>query len=189
MALLRAAFCAALVLLGTTLAAQDITLTSRDGEIEISGRFLGYDGEFYRIDSKFGELTLDGSGVLCEGPACPNLSDYVAEISFSGASAMASVLMPSLVEGFALRNGYSVERRDVDSRHLVVELSEQGQLAARFRFRSTNTDEGSPTRPISSWRCGKCVLMKAVVRSRRVWAILAPRRAIGSLRWMPWCLS
>ena len=142
MALLRAAFCAALVLLGTTLAAQDITLTSRDGEIEISGRFLGYDGEFYRIDSKFGELTLDGSGVLCEGPACPNLSDYVASISFSGASAMASVLMPSLVEGFALRNGYSVARRDVDSHHLVVELSEQGKLAARFRFRSTNTDEG-----------------------------------------------
>ena len=28
--------------------AEDVTLTSRDGSVEISGDILGYDGEFYR---------------------------------------------------------------------------------------------------------------------------------------------
>jgi phosphate transport system substrate-binding protein len=43
---LRAAVFAALFLLGWTgmLAAQDVSLSSRDGKIEISGTLLGFDG-------------------------------------------------------------------------------------------------------------------------------------------------
>ena len=67
--------------------AQDITLTSLDGAVEISGTFLGFDGVFYRVDTQFGELKVDGSGVLCDGLACPNLAAYVAEIRLSDASA------------------------------------------------------------------------------------------------------
>lgn len=49
MALKRAAIFAALFfLLGQTIAfAQDVTLTSPDGSVEISGTLLGFDGEFY----------------------------------------------------------------------------------------------------------------------------------------------
>ena len=82
-------------------------LTSHDGAVEITGTLLGYDGEFYRVATQFGELTVDGSGVLCDGPGCPNLSNFVAEIVFSGSSTMAEVLLPALVEGFALRNGFT----------------------------------------------------------------------------------
>jgi phosphate transport system substrate-binding protein len=79
-----AGFAAFLVWLITApLAAQDVTLTSPDGSVEVSGTLLGFDGEFYRVDTVYGELTVDGSGVNCEGPACPDLQNYVAELSVS----------------------------------------------------------------------------------------------------------
>ena len=146
MAWLRAAVFAALFLwgLGLPAQAQDIVLTSRDGSIEVSGTFLGYDGEFYRIDTQFGELTVDGSGVICDGPACPNLSDFVAELRFSGASTIAEKLMPALIEGFALRGGYVTEHRrpDASHAHYLLRRKQDGGLAGRFVLRITTTDEG-----------------------------------------------
>lgn len=124
--------------------AQDVTLTSRDGSVEISGTLLGYDGEFYRVDTRFGELTVDGSGVSCEGPGCPSLTDFVAEVAFSGSSVMAEGLLPALVEGFALRNGYRLARETLDDTHFAYRLSqpESDRAAGQFVFRVTNTDEG-----------------------------------------------
>ena len=87
--------------------AQDITLTSHDGKVEITGNLLGFDGEFYRVDTQFGELTVDGSGVTCDGPACPNLTDFVAEVRFSGSSVMAEKVLPALIIGFARQEGLS----------------------------------------------------------------------------------
>ena len=146
MAWWRAAVFAALFLFGQpgAGAAQDVTLTSPDGAVEITGTLLGYDGEFYRVDTRYGELTVDGSGVLCDGPGCPNLTDFVAELALSGSSTMAEVLLPALVEGFALRNGWQAARQDQDAAHFTYELSrpETGAPVIRFHFRVTNTDEG-----------------------------------------------
>ncbi len=143
---LRAAVFAALFLLVQTIAlvAQDITLTSRDGSVEITGTFLGFDGDFYRLDTVYGELTVDSSGVLCEGPACPNLIDYVAELRFSGAGTMGEVLLPALVEGFALRSGHSARRINGEAGYFTYELTNRNEdrLAGRFHFRLTTTDEG-----------------------------------------------
>ncbi|MBW4706767.1 substrate-binding domain-containing protein [Roseobacter sp. YSTF-M11] len=124
--------------------AQDVTLTSRDGRVELTGTILGFDGEFYRIETLYGELTVDGSGVLCEGPGCPNLQDFVAELYISGSATMGAVLMPALVEGFALRNGYDAVRETQDKTHFTYRLmnSDTGKLAAEFFFRVSNTDEG-----------------------------------------------
>lgn len=52
-----------LLSLGVAGQAQDVVLTSRDGAIELSGTLLGFNGEFYRVDTVYGELTVDGSGV------------------------------------------------------------------------------------------------------------------------------
>lgn len=144
MAWLRAAFCAALFLLAPALAAQDVTLTSPDGAVEISGTLLGFDGEFYRMQTVYGELTVDGSGVICDGPACPNLQDFVAEIAVSGASTMGAVLMPALIEGFALRNDYAVTRETENAATFTYVLRKQsdGKVAARFYFNVSTTDEG-----------------------------------------------
>ena len=124
--------------------AQDVTLTSRDGGVEISGDLLGYDGEFYRVDTIYGELTVDGSGVTCEGPGCPNLADYVAELRMSGASALGAVMMPALLETFAGINGYVARgRRDGETGfHYDLYDGDTDALVARFDFGSTTTSEG-----------------------------------------------
>ncbi len=146
MGLKRAAAFAALFLFGGSFSAsaQDVTLTSRDGGVELSGTLLGFDGEFYRLQTEYGELTVDSSGVLCDGPACPNLQDYVAELALAGSTTMGAVLMPALVEGFAQREGYEATREDADQSRFTYLLTniETGKLAARFRFRVTTTDEG-----------------------------------------------
>ncbi len=142
---LRAAVFAALSLfLGANFAfAQDVMLTSRDGKVEITGNLLGFDGEFYRVDTIYGELTVDGSGVQCDGPGCPNLMNFVAEVSISGAAGMAEVLMPALIEAFALRNSYQVERHSTDIHQFEYHLSDaEGTKLAQFYFSASNSDEG-----------------------------------------------
>ncbi|TNJ45578.1 phosphate ABC transporter substrate-binding/OmpA family protein [Phaeobacter sp. B1627] len=144
MSCFRAAVCAALFMFGVSgpVAGQDVTLSSPDGAIEVTGDLLGFDGEFYRVETQFGELTVDGSGVRCEGPGCPSLSDFVAEITLSGSSTMAEVLLPALIEGFALRNGYQTAREQFQPRQFEYTLSRNGVAAARFIFYVSNTDEG-----------------------------------------------
>ncbi|MFN3211311.1 MAG: substrate-binding domain-containing protein, partial [Roseovarius sp.] len=125
-------------------AAQDVTLTSRDGDVEISGNLLGFDGEFYRVDTIYGELTVDGSGVDCAGPGCPNLDTYVAEVVFSGAPTIGRLLMPALVEAFAIREGYDMGRETLEDGHVLLSIHdpEEGRVVGEFRFRLTNSDEG-----------------------------------------------
>ena len=144
MTFFRAAVCAALFLaaLARALAAQDVTLSSPDGAVEITGTLLGFDGEFYRVQTQFGELTVDGSGVSCDGPGCPSLSGFVAEITFAGSSAMSEVLLPALIEGFALRNGYQTRREALPAGNFSHVLLRGQKPAARFTFAASNTDAG-----------------------------------------------
>jgi phosphate transport system substrate-binding protein len=141
----RAAICAALFLFWAVPSqAQDITLTSRDGKVELIGTLSGYDGEFYRVQTEYGELTVDGSGVTCAGPGCPNLQDFVAEVQMSGSATMGAVLMPALIDAFGQRTGHSVSREDENASRFVYILTREdtGKVVARFGFRATNTDEG-----------------------------------------------
>lgn len=144
MTFFRAAVCAALFLSGAASGAraQDVTLSSPDGAVEITGSLLGFDGEFYRVQTEFGDLTVDGSGVSCEGPGCPSLSAYVAELTLSGSAGMAEVLLPALLEGFALRNGYQARRDAGPGSEFTYVLLDNGRPAARFHFLPGTTDSG-----------------------------------------------
>lgn len=146
MAILRAATLAALTFCCTALpaAAQDVTLTSRDGGVEITGNLLGFDGEFYRVDTIYGEMTVDGSRVRCEGAGCPDLEAFVAEVTLSGAPTIGQVLMPALIEAFALREGLELTRDERSDIAVTYTLSnpDSGAPRGRFHLRLTNTDEG-----------------------------------------------
>jgi len=139
----RAALCAALLLFGTSAQAQDVTLTSRDGGVALSGMLLGYDGAFYRVETDFGVLTVDGSGVDCEGPGCPDLQNFVARLTFSGARTMGEVLLPALIEAFALREGYVAERVEEAPTRLTYLLRDgEARLVAEFGIHATTSGEG-----------------------------------------------
>lgn len=146
MRLIRATAIAGLlqIFLGLSVFAQDVTLTSRDGGVEIVGSLLGYDGEFYRVQSVYGVLTVDGSGVLCAGPGCPDLDSFIAEITISGASTIGNTLMPALINAFAVHQNYSAERIIVSDREFEYVLSESpsNRIAARFSIKINSSDEG-----------------------------------------------
>lgn len=86
-------------------AAQDVTLTSREGSLSVAGSLQGFDGEFYRIDSAYGLLTIDASGVVCDGPACPDLTAPKTDLRVIGLAGLGEALLPALFERFAGQRG------------------------------------------------------------------------------------
>lgn len=124
--------------------ADDVTLTAKRGGLTVSGTLLGYDGAFYRVQSEFGEVTLARSDVACAGGGCPDPDAFIAKATFSGAEEIGRVLMPPLVEAFARRNGYQVDREDLDERSFRYTLRVEGAdfPAAQFTFRLGTSAEG-----------------------------------------------
>ncbi|PRX31182.1 phosphate transport system substrate-binding protein [Meinhardsimonia xiamenensis] len=142
----RAAVLAAPFLVGWAwgVAAEDVTLMARDGSLEISGTVLGFDGEFYRLDTIYGELTVDGTAVSCSGPGCPDVAAYVPELRIAGARRMGAVLMPALIESFAARQGYRAALEIVSDTAFTYSLIEKatGRPAAHLHFDLSTTREG-----------------------------------------------
>jgi phosphate transport system substrate-binding protein len=136
-ALMRAAVLAALVFsagLPGRAVAQDVTLTSRDGALEISGTLQGFDGEFYRIDSTYGLLTVDAQGVICDGPACPDLTAPKATIRVVGAGEMGLALMPPLVTAFAKAQGLTLTAPATADGVTVLTDPATAKVLAEFSF-------------------------------------------------------
>lgn len=129
----RAAVFAALLFQAMPAAAQDVTLVSREGNIVLSGSLQGFDGEFYRIDTAYGPLTVDAQGVICEGPACPDLTAPKATIRIVGAPDAGVRLLPGLFRAFAETRGliyeegpgpdYAARILDPESRKDLAEIS------------------------------------------------------------------
>ena len=104
-----AAVFAALSLFATGAVAQDVTLTARDGSLSIDAVLMSFDGEFYRVDSKYGPLTLDGEGVICDGPGCPDLTATLAVLRITGAAEPGNRLLPGLFDAYARTRGLTID--------------------------------------------------------------------------------
>lgn len=141
---IAAALAAAALAASRPAPAQEVTLSSPGGGVTIAGRFLSYDGEFYRIDSVYGVLTVDGNGVVCEGAACPGTGPFVPELTISGAAGSSAALVPALLEAFAEARGHAFLRQEEGPDQFLYVLSEPegGAEVARFRFRVTSSAEG-----------------------------------------------
>ena len=142
----RAAVIAALFFFGFVplVSAQDVTLTSRDKSVEVSGNLLGFDGEFYRVETDYGELTIDGAGVDCAGPGCPNLTAFVAELDIAGAPEVGQLLLPALIEAFATKNNLKTERvsENDDTFNITLSQKSDGTTLARFFIDINSSGEG-----------------------------------------------
>ncbi len=115
--------------------AQDVTLVAREGGIVLTGMLRGYDGEFYRIETSYGLLTVDGQGVICEGPACPDLIAPRAEIRIVGAPGPGNVLLPALFAAFAEGRGLTYEPSEQDGFSAVIRDPQSLEELAEISFR------------------------------------------------------
>ena len=151
----RAAIIAALFLcrLGCALAvllhsaalaqAQDVTLTSRDGLITLIGTMESYDGAYYRVNTAYGLLTLDGQGVRCKGPGCPDLAAYIPDLTITAPTGTTR-LWTGLIERFAARSHYDLQHVVQSDRAFRLILSDpvDGQVLARLGFALADSDQG-----------------------------------------------
>ncbi len=110
-------------------AAQDVTLTARDGSLSLAGTLVGYDGEYYRIDSQYGPLTVDGQGVLCEGPGCPDLTAPRAVIRLTGEPDAGAALVGPLFAAFATARGLNYAPATADGPALITDPDSAAVLA------------------------------------------------------------
>ncbi|MHA6324811.1 phosphate ABC transporter substrate-binding/OmpA family protein [Roseivivax sp. CAU 1753] len=177
---------ASLVWLGLTATpatAEDVVLRSQDGGVSITGTLLGFDGEFYRIASQYGELTVDSSGVRCEGVACPSLTDFVAEMRISGSSTIGNILLPALIEGFALREGFVANRNTISPLRTTYTLENPGtgKALARFLIDSSNTDKG-----FADLLADDADMVMALREIRRDEASRAAQSGLGDLHQAKW---
>lgn len=138
----RCAAILAALLLPALAAAQDVTLTSRDGSLSIEGTLQGYDGEFFRIETSYGLLTVDGEGVICEGPACPDLTAPLAVIRILGAGDAGNALLPGLFDRFARSRGLVVTASTVAG-GFAMEMAEAatGKILAKISFTPATPEE------------------------------------------------
>lgn len=139
-------FClmAATGLLAQPLRAEDVTLTSLDGGVEVQGSLLSFDGEVYRLDSRYGPLSINAEGVVCSGPGCPDLEAFVTEFAISGDAAISRVLMPALISAFARSRGLTVLREVADDTRSTFSLSDPtaGRVIGRISLHVSSTAEG-----------------------------------------------
>ncbi len=143
MNLLRTALLAAA--LGTPLPgwAEEVRLSAPDGALVISGTLMSFDGEFYRVETVYGPMTLDAEGIECTGSACPDPGAFAPEVRLSGPPELGALLLPALIEGYAARLDHAAERIIADDRHFSYVLTdrETGRPTIRFHFRLAGSDE------------------------------------------------
>lgn len=137
-----AAAFAALAFFGNGAAAQDVTLTARDGSLSIAGTLQGFDGEFYRVSSRYGLLTVDGEGVICEGPGCPDLTATLAVLRIVGAAEPGNALLPRLIAAYATTRGLMLTSvTEGDGFRSEITDPGSGQVLAQIGFAPGSPDE------------------------------------------------
>lgn len=163
----RAAAFAALVLFPFGGAAQDVTLTSRDGTLEIPGTLQGFDGEVYRILSPYGPLTVDSEGVICEGPGCPDLTAFVATVRIVGSQDEGARLVPALLAAFAKQGGY-VLSAEADQGSIGFALTDPAaeRSVARFTFTELMPDQAAEALRLGAADLALAVLPEPDLSSR-----------------------
>jgi phosphate transport system substrate-binding protein len=123
----RIAALAALVFMpGAGWTAGPVTLTTLDGSRTITGDLISFDGEFFRVETEFGPVTLDSGDVTCEGAVCPEPDAVIARVSVGGPEDMVHRLMSPLLESFARREGLGYRRIFTADTAVTWELSDPG---------------------------------------------------------------
>ena len=102
--------------------ADEVTLKSSDGTVDIVGDFVAFENNMYVIRTGLGDLRISAERVRCEGEDCPELDVTEADVTFAGSDTIGLGMMPLLLEGYG---GF----RDAD---VTVTSASEGELLANL---------------------------------------------------------
>jgi len=89
------------LMFSTAAVADQVTLKSADGTVNLVGEFVDFKDDNYIIKTTLGNLRVSASRVRCEGAACPTFNNIEADVAIAGSDAMGLGMMPLLMTGFA----------------------------------------------------------------------------------------
>jgi phosphate transport system substrate-binding protein len=132
---------AALLLCSGGIAAEEVTITSAQGNLTLTGRIAGFDGTYLDIESPHGPLTIAYGGVTCAGADCPDLASYVPRLRLSGEPRLASLLLPALFDGFARDRGLTLTKDAAKDGILAFSLMDEAVPVLQVSLRNRQSAE------------------------------------------------
>ncbi|WP_299722465.1 phosphate ABC transporter substrate-binding/OmpA family protein [uncultured Tateyamaria sp.] len=125
--------------------AEDVTLKSADGTVNIVGEFMGFEENAYLIKTGLGDLRISAERVRCEGEACPVFETATADVVIAGSETIGLGMMPLLLEGYAAFNDAdSTVTSTVNVGEIIAEMiGDQGfgDPMGSFLVSSTNSND------------------------------------------------
>ena len=127
-------------------AAQEVTLTSSDGTVNMTGQYVDFQDNAYIISTALGEMRVSATRVSCAGAACPDLTTTDADIVIGGSDTVGLGLMPLLLEGYAGSIGAAADVLNIGAgQDIVAELIGDegfGDTLASVLVSSTTSGDG-----------------------------------------------
>lgn len=110
-------------MLPTNVLADEVTLKSADGTVNIVGDFVDFTDDHYVVRTGLGDLRIAASRVRCEGDACPTFETASADVTIAGSDTVGLGLMPLLMSGYA---------SNLDAEASVIATDKEGEVLANF---------------------------------------------------------
>ena len=82
-------------------AADEVVLKSTDGTINLSGNLIGFDDQYYLLQTELGDLRVSADRVRCDGAGCPVFAEILPDVAIGGSDTITEGLMPLLLAGYA----------------------------------------------------------------------------------------
>jgi phosphate transport system substrate-binding protein len=125
-------------------AADQVSLKSTDGTIDLTGDFIDFANDTYIIRTSLGDLRIAASSVICEGAACPTFDDLSADVTIVGSDSVGLGMMPLLMTGFAASLDSEAEISNIASGEALASLIDDGGFGEEigtYLVSSTNDDD------------------------------------------------
>ena len=81
--------------------ADEVTLKSVDGSVDLVGELLRFENNVYTVRTIIGELNVSAEQVRCSGADCPVFDEVETDLVLAGSDTVGLGLMPLLLEGWA----------------------------------------------------------------------------------------
>jgi len=122
-AIKRVALIAAAGMIPASVLADEVTLKSADGTVNLVGEFVEFKDDNYVIRTALGNLRISAARVRCEGAACPVFETEAADVVFVGSDTLGVGMMPLVLSGYA---------SFLDAEASVKATGKEGETLANF---------------------------------------------------------
>ncbi len=128
--------------IGGAAMAQEVTLSTTDESVIVSGTLQPFEGETYVLDTVIGTLSFNVEAVTCVGAACPVIVPKTPEIVISGGKDISTDFVSGLLAGFAQSKSFDMARDETAAPAPYVLTDTDGKDLARMTIQATNTSAG-----------------------------------------------